>query len=350
MASNAIAFTNAQQREPSRQQHPKSKKHPSSTSPYAPNPSTTNNTPTTEISKGGPNKWRALRPPRVHQASLACAHHLRGRTTLPETSPSSQRPHSGAPKQPTPHDTPARTVTNTHSDSTGGVSPRIPTPAGPLRARNLDKRLCVESYEPPSRRAQKKVVPVAPRWARRKPNFDEPRNISRTHTLVPFIVVNDGEPYWQVRTPKISLRSLRPLRLGGSNSGSRLTSGTTLACEVRCGTATAPISQPVTARGNNRSAISRARNTSCRWGMRRFGSRSCTPARSGSLTRTRRSWPARLRRMERPSNPHSRCSGWRRPNPQQRLASDCRRRSTGQWRDCNLWSRRGIRGCRRTGR
>src|SRR6478736_5325855 len=38
-------------------------------------------------------------------------------------------PHSGAPKQPTPHDTPARTVTNTHSDSTGGVSPhpRRPT-------------------------------------------------------------------------------------------------------------------------------------------------------------------------------------------------------------------------------
>src|SRR6478736_990118 len=102
MASNAIAFTNAQQREPSRQQHPKSKKHPSSTSPYAPNPSTTNNTPTTEISKGGPNKWRALHPPRVHQASLACAHHLRGRT-------------------------------NTHSDFTGGVAPH-PTLADPRRA------------------------------------------------------------------------------------------------------------------------------------------------------------------------------------------------------------------------
>src|SRR6478736_2018037 len=112
---------------------PKPKKHPSSTSPYAPNPSTTNNTPTTEISKGGPNKWRALRPPRVHQASLACAHHLRGRTMLPETSPWSQRPHSGAPKQPTPHDTPARTVTNTHSDFTGGVAPH-PTLADPRRA------------------------------------------------------------------------------------------------------------------------------------------------------------------------------------------------------------------------
>src|SRR6478736_4786050 len=104
-----------------------------------------NNTPTTEISEGGPNKWRARPPPRVHQASLACAHHLRGRTTLPETSPWSQRLHSGAPKQPTPHDTPARTVTNTHSDFTGGVAPHPPTPAGPLRARNLDKRLCVES-------------------------------------------------------------------------------------------------------------------------------------------------------------------------------------------------------------
>src|SRR6478736_1995981 len=279
---------------------------------------------------------------RLHRWSLAASH--------PRRPTSSQCSRSGAPKQPTNHEGAARAASHAHSDSIGGVAPCIPTPAGLLRARNLDKRLCVESYEPPSRRAQKKVVPVAPRWARRKPNFDEPRNISRTHTLVPFIVVNDGEPYWQVRTPKISLRSLRPLRLGGSNSGSRLTSGTTLAYEVRCGTATAPISQPVTARGNNRSAISRARNTSCRWGMRRFGSRSCTPARSGSLTRTRRSWPARLRRMERPSNPHSRCSGWRRPNPQQRLASDCRRRSTGQWRDCNLWSRRGIRGCRRTGR
>src|SRR6478736_3625734 len=79
----------------------------------------------------------------------------RGRTTLPETSPSSQRPHSGAPKQPTPHDTPARTVTNTHSDSTGGVAPRIPTPAGPLRARNLDKRLCVESSA-----AARRLVPL----------------------------------------------------------------------------------------------------------------------------------------------------------------------------------------------
>jgi len=56
-----------------------------------------------------------------------------------------QRPRSGAPKQPTPYDAPARTVTHAHSDSTGGVAPRIPTPDGPLRAKNLDKRLCVES-------------------------------------------------------------------------------------------------------------------------------------------------------------------------------------------------------------
>src|SRR6478609_154969 len=88
------------------------------------------------ISTGGPSKWRALHPPRVHQASHACAHHLRGRTTLSETSPWSQRPRSGAPKQPAPHDGPAPTVTSTHSDSTGGVAPRIPTLAGPSDPEN----------------------------------------------------------------------------------------------------------------------------------------------------------------------------------------------------------------------
>src|SRR6478736_804731 len=132
MASNAIALTNAQQREPSRQQHPKSKNIPRRRhrTPQTRQQQTTLQPPNR---KGGPNKWRALHPPRVHQASLACAHHLRGRTTLPETSPWSQRPHSGASKQPTPHDTPARTVTNTHSDFTGGVAPH-PTLADPRRA------------------------------------------------------------------------------------------------------------------------------------------------------------------------------------------------------------------------
>src|SRR6478736_2610923 len=61
----------------------------------------------------------------------------------------------------TPHDTPARTVTNTHSDSTGGVPPRIPTPAGPLRARNLDKRLCVESSAAARRLVPSSATPKA---------------------------------------------------------------------------------------------------------------------------------------------------------------------------------------------
>src|SRR6478736_6331453 len=110
MASKSIAFTNAHQGEPSRQQHPKSNKHPPSTPQHAKNPSTTNDTPTTESARA--NRTSGARSTlRAHQASHACAHHLRGRTTLPETFPSSQRSRSGAPKQPTHHDDSARTAT-----------------------------------------------------------------------------------------------------------------------------------------------------------------------------------------------------------------------------------------------
>ena len=162
MASNAIALTNTQQREPSRQQHPKSKKHPSSKSPYAPNPSTTNNTPTTELTA------RADRTSGARSTLRAFTKHpSHARTTCeaarrcPKPPRGANAPHSGAPKQPTPHDTPARTVTNTHSDSTGGVPPRIPTPAGPLRARNLDKRLCVESSAAARRLVPSSATPKA---------------------------------------------------------------------------------------------------------------------------------------------------------------------------------------------
>src|SRR6478736_4704232 len=77
---------------------------------------------------------------RLHRWSPAASH--------PRRPTSSQCSRSGAPKQPTNHQGAARAASHAHSDSTGGVAPRIPTPAGPLRARNLDKRLCVESSEP----------------------------------------------------------------------------------------------------------------------------------------------------------------------------------------------------------
>ena len=97
------------------------------------------------------------RPEITHAARRSRAHRDEHAFRLHRWSPAASHPRrptlsqcfrSGAPKQPTNHQGAARAATHAHSDSTGGVAPRIPTPAGPLRARNLDKRLCVESSEP----------------------------------------------------------------------------------------------------------------------------------------------------------------------------------------------------------
>src|SRR6478735_5588147 len=118
MASNAIAFTFAQQREPSRQQHPKSNKHPSSRSPHAQNPSPTinrtTNSPTTESAQG--------RTEQVARAPLLCAFTTRpthARTTCEAARrcpkpPRGAKAPAAAPRQPSHHDDPPHTVTSTH--------------------------------------------------------------------------------------------------------------------------------------------------------------------------------------------------------------------------------------------
>jgi len=142
----------ARQREPSSQQHPKSNEHPSSPPPRAGDSSTTINTLPPNQQGRTEQVARAPFPAAVTKTSHACAHHLGGRTTLPQTSPSSQRPRSGAPKQPARHDDSARPARQLHQRSHAPGGPLITHPpdetsrASPGRlqrqTRNLQMHLC----------------------------------------------------------------------------------------------------------------------------------------------------------------------------------------------------------------
>src|SRR6478609_11219184 len=99
MASNAIAFTFAHQRESSRQQHPKSNKHPSSTSPHAKTSSTTINTTINTLQS-------TLQPPNQERTEQVARARLSVRSpSIPRMRAPLARPHDASrnlPVEPTP--------------------------------------------------------------------------------------------------------------------------------------------------------------------------------------------------------------------------------------------------------